>query len=390
MSDSNLANLYLGRESAFDEAPAGTLTLVEQRFVSENLNAIKETEDSEEVRDDRSIRDILEVGLGANGGFTAEFISEAYDQLLEAAVCAAWVTGTESTVSCDIDESAETITRLAGSFSTAQQRAKWIKVAGATNSTNNGIKRVVSMTSTVITLAAGSLTDDESTVSLDFTHNYTRNGVTLFSHYMELQYTSHATDYFRGFRGMCVNAVTLNLAAKKKAMVTFDFLGARGYKPSPMATGGDGSPTAASNNPVCTVGAHVGAVLLDGVASAANLLKVDLRIGNGLRERPAVGSLPSAEFGLNRFDVGGQLNAYFSNGTLYEAFFDNTGHAIHIPLTDSDGKVTAFDLPKVKFFDANPNIGAVDTDIMAPANFRALKSAETSEGYIVQVDALTP
>lgn len=182
MSNANQAAISYCRETGFNtqlpvltaEGVAGTNTLHALRFTKDGLLSEKETLISEEIKSNRMVAELIKVGLKNSGSVEAEFSMKDYDDLMEAALQSDY--WTTIAVTATFNGAAGTITASTGTPFKAIKNAKHVKIASAATSGNNGIKTVVSMTDTVITVGAGQIsgTDagDAITVSVTFVAEY--------------------------------------------------------------------------------------------------------------------------------------------------------------------------------------------------------------------------
>lgn len=390
MSDANKTLLSYAAESAFAETPDNASTLVDVRFVSETLAHRKDTVVSEEIRADRVRSGIVQVGQGAEGSIETEMIIGAFNAWILAALQASAFSTSSDAVTANIAEAGNTITATAGTFSATTQAAKYVKVAGATNGANNGIKRLVSATSTVLTLAgtttsADPLTVDETGSSLTVSSNYARNGTTLSTFLVEKHFTGPTTPRFDAIIGTVFNEWSLNMEAQARILQTFGVMGAKMLDAT--ATHGDGGNTTASTRDIVNSTSNVGAILLDGSALAVNLSSFAMSLNNNLRERPAVGRLYTLEHGSGTIDLTGSLETYFEDGTMLAKFLNHTSFALDIPIIDSDGNLFSIHLPKAYISDEGaPTADGINTDIILTNNFQA--TYDSTAGYLIQVDQL--
>lgn len=386
MSDANLTALLYAAETAFAETPDLGSTLQELRFVSESLVHNKNTIVSEELRSDRARSDLIQAALSAEGEINCELVLEAYNDLILAGLMAsAWVSG-QASITATSNATAQTITATVGTFATAQQTAKYAKVAGFANSGNNGIFRVVSCTSTVMTLAAGSLTGADETTKSGVTvdYKYARNGTTLTSFLIEKQFNSLDPAHYVAMVGGVVNEMSLSLEARAIARLNFGMMGSKLI--AGAATYGDGSPTAVSTNPVCNATGNIGTILWNGSALGANAMSFDMTLNNNLRDRPAISHLSSLVYGKGTIDLTGSLNCYFEDPTMLTALLAHTSADLFIPIIDADGNVMSIHLPELKFSNGTPQAEGINTDLMANMEFQAL--VDPTLGYVIQVDQL--
>lgn len=93
IADSNRGRLALIAESVFGTLPA-TPTLQEIRMTSSDFTANKETTQSSEIRSDRMVAGLPEVGFQSGGSINFELsLGGTFDSLLEAALCGTISTG---------------------------------------------------------------------------------------------------------------------------------------------------------------------------------------------------------------------------------------------------------------------------------------------------------
>lgn len=93
MVDSSQTRLAYIAESAWGTTPA-TPTFQELRYTGENLNPNIENVVSNEIRSDRNVTDLIQVGAGAGGSIDFELTYGTLDDLLESLMYSAWATNT--------------------------------------------------------------------------------------------------------------------------------------------------------------------------------------------------------------------------------------------------------------------------------------------------------
>jgi hypothetical protein len=91
-----------------------------------------------------------------------------------------------------------------------------------------------------------------------------------------------------------------------------------------------------------------GSLAITGVSSP-KLTALNLNITNNLRQQKVIGSLDSIGLGTGRFEVTGDLTAYFENEALYDLFLDGDATDLTFTLTDSAGNLYTFDIGTIKF-----------------------------------------
>ena len=359
-------------------------------FNSSSLIHAKETVATEEIRQDRSVADLIEVGVGANGQIETEFHMRNYDPFIRAALFSGNAVGatTAALANCTISTSGLFTTTTAMDANT--RGARLVKIAGFTgaNVAQNGIRQVRFLSTTtfqIIGHTGGSATS-ESTVTL--TYAYARNGVTVES-FAIAQYMSLVTadpDRVLTFHGMCVNQWSLTAEARRKIMQSFDFMGhsAKSWPNTPF----DGLPTAATATPVITSSSNIGVIRIDLLDAVSPIQNFRMTINNNLRGRYVLSDKGTLVPGTGNADITGSIDAYFGDLTTYEMFQNHADKELLFYLFDSGGKAMAIHLPKIKFAEGSPRIPGVNTDIIQNLSFRAVK--DDTAGYQVQLDFLDP
>lgn len=159
MSEANRVNLVFNRETTFKETPATPLGS-ELRFTSETLEHNKETVESDELRDDRQVEDLVEVGVGAQGDINLELSFGNADDLMAAALGSSFGDFSGKTIDRAtiqaVNASAKFIRSDSGSWVTDGITVnQWIRTRGFSNAANNGLFKVSAVTATDLTVTSG-------------------------------------------------------------------------------------------------------------------------------------------------------------------------------------------------------------------------------------------
>lgn len=162
MTDTNLARLSYVRESTVGTTPsiASTTVMREVRLTGEGLNFEINNTVSNEIRSDRMVADLIQVGAQNNGPLNFEQSFPLYrtyhDDFIAAALYASWTnTPTKHNIVADTEVAnvgagtgVYTIDAGGASFNVA---GLLVECSGFTNSANNGLFKVTSATATAIT-----------------------------------------------------------------------------------------------------------------------------------------------------------------------------------------------------------------------------------------------
>jgi len=290
MSDSSQTRLAYVAESTYGTTPS-TPTLIETRFTSESLNANITNETSNEIRSDRNVTDLVQVGQNAGGNIDFELSYGTFDAFLESLMFSTWST------------------------------------------------------------------------------NVLKNGITQKSFTLEKTFETGATDQFHRFTGAVVDSMSLSIQAQQIVTGSFGFL-AKGFSAAQTAITGS-SYTGANTNPVIDASNRFAALAVTGLTSP-QLTALNLNITNNLRQQPVIGSLDSKGLGAGRFEVTGDLTAYFENKELYDLFIDGTETDLTFELGGASDKKYEFVIGKLKFEEGEVVAGGNGQDVIANMKFRGL------------------
>lgn len=371
MADANYSQIAFVKETTFGVTP-GPGALQVARITGESLSHNKDTVQSEEIRGDRQISDLAKVGAMANGGVEFELSQSAYQWALLAAIGASgWTTINESLTSIDCDDSTGILTGAVGDFDDLPAGG-YVKIAGFANAGNNGIKRVVSKAGdgSTLTLAAGSITTDETNKSITITGKDARNGIDKTFHTMERAILApNGTTYYQVYRGMAIDELKLTVASKAIVKGSLSFMGQKGTTES--ASVGT-SYTAAASGPILNGTSNVGQIYQGSALSTERFKSVEFSIKNNLRSKDAIGIEGAFEIGYGSLEVTGSLDAYFKDNVLYASLINHDYSGLSFVLTGADGKALGISFPYINFGKGDPNATGINTDIMVKPDFTAI------------------
>lgn len=290
MVDSSQTRLAYIAESTYGTTPS-TPTLLEQRFTSEDLNANFQNITSDEIRDDRNVSDLVQVGSNAGGPVNFELSYASFDAWLESLMFSTWST------------------------------------------------------------------------------NVLKNGNTQKSFTLEKTFEAGATDQYHRFTGAVVNSMSLAIQAQQIVTGSFDFL-AKGSSSAQAAIAGS-SYTATNTNPVISAASNFAALAITGV-TGPELTALNLNVTNNLRQQQVIGSTEARGLGTGRFEVTGDLTAYFENEELYELFLAGSAADLTFELGGASTSKYEFVIGNLKFETGKVVAGGNDQDVLAQMTFRGL------------------
>ena len=387
-ADSSRLAMRWVKERIEGTTPAEPMTNV--RLTSESLKHTKETVVSAELRDDAQIPDVVEVGVSAEGDINFEMQFKEYDQWLEAALRATYVTSsyTGAGSAGDIFFEGDPYNRIHMPKDKLPNLkvGMYVKCGGATNAGNNSYFKVTAVTLNTnnkdIFTVDGPLTEEDSALATVFMSDL-RNGTTSMSFTLEKELKDIGR--FFSFKRMKVGGMTLKLTSRAIATGSFSFMGSQGAHGA--ATVGTGAAIAAGIQDIINASHNVGSIQEGGVSLVTGVQDLSLTVANGLRQQGEVGTKEITGIGFSRFTVTGTLTVYCENGNLWAKFLAHSKSSIHFRLIDTDGDRYFFTFPHVKFLTDDIVVGGNDQDVMETIGWQAVLDTDT--GITMQIDKFT-
>jgi len=291
------------------------------------------------------------------------------------------------------DLPALTSTALADFTTLGLVPGQWVYIGGdtsgegfTTNATNNGFKRIRSITATAITfdksdgaMVAETLSGGE-TVNL-FYGNVLRNesGTDIVRRSYNLERTLGVPDdaapaevQTEVILGAVPNEVSINVPQADLASVDISFVGTdneqRDGSTGPKQTGVISPAAAAEYNTSSDIGRIRLGVVSDvdeaPTALFAFVTEATITINNNVTPNKAVGVLGSFDVTAGTFEVSGNLTAYFSNVAATQAVRNNADVTLDMSFV-KDNTAMIFDLPLIALGDGRLNV-EVDAPITLP------------------------
>lgn len=224
-SDANTTSLAYDQETSYGVLP-GSPAFKLLRITGETLQHNKETIQSQELRPDRQVPDLVKVGSAASGNLNFELSFADQQPLIEAALGGTFTDYNVTAVNGDIDATASTFTATTPGDLADVPVGGFVKVSGATAAGNNGIKRVVANDGDVLTLAAGSFTADATGETLDFDTTDLRNGLTRRSYTFEREVVnSEGVKLYQKYPGCYIGMFDLRVESKQIITGAFQVMG---------------------------------------------------------------------------------------------------------------------------------------------------------------------
>jgi len=368
------------------------------RLTGESLDVTRENIVSSELRADRNVMDLIQVGGGAGGGVEFELSYGTYDDWLASALQSSWSGGSAE----DPDKIVASTDMINGAYTVADNPATPARLTvtrtvvgeadtpgkititgvgvddsiisdeitpGATGVTVTGTKIFKEVTFVVGSGWTSDGTADQITVGVAAMPTVLKNGSTPKSFTLErtlLDLTPNA--YFR-FKGMQANRFSLTCTTKEIVKGSFDFLGMSGEAAEEAVAGA--SYLSASTTEVMDAASDFAGFSVAGL-SGVHVSSLSLDATNNLRAPTAAGSVDALGIGAGRFELSGSIEAYFEDIELYEAFLDGDATALAFTLGSTAGEKYTFTMPNIKFETGTVQAQGNDSDIMASMTYRGL------------------
>lgn len=384
-ADTARSQLYYLEEVTWGVTPAAALKAM--RFTGETLNFSIDSKQSNEIRSDRQITDLIRTDAQPGGNVNFELSYGAPDDLLAGAFFNAWLTAVNMTATiAAVSGSPDSFTDAANGFITAGIKAgQWVKTSGFTNPANNGFFQVLTVAAGTITVKGETAVVNEGAAAgRNFKGQSLRNGITAKSFSLEVAFAD--VTKFKAFTGMRANTLALNMSAGEILTGVLGMLG----KGSALnaVTIGTGGPTAAPTADVLNAVNNVAYISEAGALFAGKLKEFSLNLDNKLRQQKAVSVLGNAGIGAGRATVTGKLSAYFEGaaGDLYSKYMVGTETSLSFRFNDAANNNYILTLPRVKLSKGELTAGAADQDVMADIEFQALR--HPTYDFTIQLDRI--
>lgn len=177
---------------------------------------------------------------------------------------------------------------------------------------------------------------------------------------------------YQRFGGMVSDELTLNIAADDIIKGTVSMMGKFGGRSGTAISGA--TYGAANTNAVMSASNQFGTLTATGLGSPApRLSNLTLSLKNSLRGQRQLGQVDNIGIAPGRCEVTGSFEAYFENGTLFDAYLNHDDVALSFILGSVTAKKYLFALPTIKLTgDPGIETGGNDQDVMAKMNFTAI------------------
>lgn len=211
--------------------------------------------------------------------------------------------------------------------------------------------------------------------------NVLKNGTTQSSFSFEEKFLVDAGSYnYLRYTGMIPNSMSMSIANKAAITGAFDFLGKGGsVSDAAVASATYVDPT---ETPILSGSAHMGTITFGSFATA-KISKIDFNITNKLMAANVIGSLENADIGAGQFEVTGNMEIYYEDKSIYEAFLNETEISLSLTMGKTTGNKYTIEFPRIKISAANVTAPQQDQYVMLPLSFQALQDPTEDATIIV-------
>jgi len=384
LASSNRASLRYIAESTFGTTPA-TPAFNELRYNGESLNYNINNVVSDEIRADRMTTDLIQVQADSSGDINFELSYSAFDDFIAASLGSAWSSDL-AVAESDIDAAAadNSFNTAAGDFvADGIVVGKWIKVSGFTDPANNGFFRVVSVISTKIVVAGGTLVTEPAGDAITMVGAHVRNGVTELSFSIQKVLEDVSPNQYFLFRGMRVGQMQLAFETAAILTGTFSFMGLS-TKADTTGEAGQTLVNAPTNEVMNATGNVQNIWIDDTITTGTYFNNLNLNVNGNLRPQDALGSLPHIGIALARMEVTADAELYFQDDTEYQKYLNASFFSLAFRVQDNSGNAYIFTLPRCKYETGEVVAGGLDQDVFLSTTIRALRDPTTDS--MVQID----
>lgn len=357
------------KETSWGETPSTSNKMTDLNVVSESLSQQTASERSKNIRSDTNTSSVNRTGIMAQGDIGVEMnFGTGLDLLLAGVMRGAFATdaGVAANTSVAAVASGNKFT------STAQfgniQVGQWIKVSGFVTSGNNGFFKVTAKaSSSEITVAGATLTNESAGPAVTIKGSFLKNGTTDQSFLVEVERNDITS--FKYFTGMRIGQNQFSFAPN--ALVTGSF-GLKGKKMfTATSTQGDGSPNAASTTRSMNAVDNIQGVYKGNALTTMDITNFSFTINPGLRDQPVIGNIANAGIGSGTISVQFSIEAYLEDKSMLDEYLAFTQAAFSLVIQDAAGNAYVFDFPAAVPVQADDNTGGIDQDVIQKFTYEA-------------------
>jgi hypothetical protein len=393
LASSNRAQVRFIPEATFGVTP-NTGNCTNLRATGETLAFEIQTTTSQEIRADRQITDVVQTGASTSGGVNFELSYKEYDPFIEAVLQGTWAhfgtAGLGTAAAVGINSTAGTLTwgvAPTGSDAlTNLEVGQWFKLIAPSDAANGAYLKVASRTSTTITVDASTPIPGTGTraavAGTQVKSSRVKNGTTQRSFSIEKEFADVAQFFL--YKGMTASKMSLQFQTGAILTGNFDFMGTVSARSG--TTQLPGTPVTSQAFDVMNAVSGVGNIYEAGVPLTGTFIKsINLDVDNALRGQDAIGTMGFVGIASGTISVGGAVEMYLADGTMYDKLINNTSSSLSWFVRDGLGNGYVITAEKVKFSGGGVTAGGLNQDVMLSMNWQGLMDAT---GKTLAIDRL--
>lgn len=196
------------------------------------------------------------------------------------------------------------------------------------------------------------------------------NGSTLRTFMVQKAFEDMSPVQYHDFNGVALDGLDMSMDVGRIITAQFSMMafGATVYE---AQIGGATLSAAPATTPMSAV-ANLQSITIDGVPYTGCVMSMKLRIKNNIRAIKCVGQATARDMKIGKFQVTGDLQFYFNEGSNFGKFTKGTEFSLSYAMVDGQGNSHTFSFPRLKFETGEVFGQGTNTDVMFNATFRGL------------------
>lgn len=382
--ETNQTQISYGLEATWGTAPATTFQAV--RYISENLRDQKTRSRPGEIPVGRQAVQAVTTQEIASGGINGALSFGTYDDWISSVLGADWGTTTTITGAAGDISAVASGAHFTSTTSTKFQNilvGMIIKVAGFSNSANNGYFRVATKASsqdiTVDSFVGALVNETPAGTAATMKYGDLRNGSVFKSVFMQQKLNSAGTLWLR-YPGAFASGLHLSGGVGNFLSINFDIVAQQELNQTTDAS--TGGITAAPTGPVFDTVTGWQGLFVGGAAAGSVLDSFTLDIVNtGAAGQFGMGSSAAQGILQGTLEARGSCKVFFKDFTLYTRFRNETLGAVNFHAKDANGNFYGISLPNAALM--NPEIIAGGPGQAVMAQFEIEGNPDPTTGVTV-------
>jgi len=368
----------------------GTPALQILRYLSESLQVNNSTTQSQEITANRDVPDLIVTDQSNSGDTNHELSGASFDALMEGALMSDATWSADSLSASTVAATATGFTDSGNGFvSSGFNVGQFVKVAGFTDTTINGFYRIETVVAGEITTYPAPPATEVAGASVTVVGSTISNGVTDHSYTVQKAFLDLDTPSYQNFRGCRISTMSMNLSVGSILTIGFGFMGMSSESVASNISGA--TYTAKTTTDVMNAVTNISNIVATNESSVTTAIKftdLSLSYDNSLRDLKAIGVLGSIDIRAGTIQATGNINPYFENIQLLEAYLASTEFTLSWQATSADGYTYIFSLPAVKFTSQGLAAGSRDADMIINGQVQGILDSASSS--TMRIDRFTP